>query len=41
MNDHTHHHEHDQGNHDQHLSSEAGAELIVATDPAEPVAGRP
>jgi len=40
-NDRKHHHEHYQGKHDQHHSSQAGAELIVATDPEDPIAGHP
>jgi hypothetical protein len=39
--DHTQHHEHHPGAHEHRHSSQGGAELIVATDPADAVAGRP
>ena len=39
--DHMNHHGHHQGGHEHRHSSQPEAELIVATDQAEPVAGRP
>jgi hypothetical protein len=41
IDDHSHHQGHHQGGHEHQHSSQAGAELIVATDPANPLAGRP
>lgn len=43
MNDHGHHghHGHQHGGHAHRLVTQMGAELVVATDPYEPVAGRP
>lgn len=41
VNDHGHHHGHHQGGHERPHGSPAAAELIVATEPAEPVAGLP
>jgi hypothetical protein len=41
MNHHGHLHRHHQVGHEHQHNSQAGAELIVAMDPADPVAGRP
>ena len=41
MDDHAHHQGHHQDGHQHGQISQAGAELVVATDPANPVAGSP